>query len=529
VIVFLVACANVANLMVTRALRRSTEMAIRTSLGASRARLIRQLLIEGAILATLGGIVGLGISLSGVQLFASAIPATTLPYWFDYVFDAGVFAGLVGASLFAVLASSLVPALHASRVDLNATLKAGSRSLQGRRGTSAWSAAFLAAELALAMVLVGHLGITTVMTDRELPTDAALRTTAVMTTALALPADRYASSEQRADFIRRLDERLLAHANVGAVGFATFLPVSGASSRRLDIDGQDRPPDETPPAVSVLDVSPGYFATLGIALTRGRAFTNDDGRPGNAGAIVNERFVEMFLSGVDPVGRRIALTPANAPSGEARSWAPIVGVVPSIRQSPSQAAAPVVYLPLQAAAPATVNLMVRTSVDPALGATLLRDEIAGLDANVALYRMNTLRAAVDDAEWNGRVSWHLALTVTILSGLLAMIGLFAVAAHGVGVRTREIGIRMALGGRAFQIMRAIAQGLRTPVIAGFVVGFVGVFAWDRAFSGQAPGYAAGAGKLLIVTLLMLALVVVACIVPIRRATRMQPVAALRHE
>lgn len=209
----------------------------------------------------------------------------------------------------------------------------------------------------------------------------------------------------------------------------------------------------------MLDISPGYFGTLGVALTRGRAFTSDDGRPGNTDAIVNERFAEMFFSGVDPIGRRIALTPANAPPDETRSWAAVVGVVPSIRQSSSQDAAPVVYLPLQSGTPATINLMVRTSVDPTIGA--------------------------------------------ILSGLLATVGLFAVAAHGVG--------------------------LRTPVIAGFLIGLAGVFAWDRAFSGAAPGYAASPGKLLIVTLMMLALVVDACAVPIRRATRMHPVAALRQE
>ncbi|MDO8679076.1 MAG: ADOP family duplicated permease [Acidobacteriota bacterium] len=531
VIVILVASANVANLMMARAMHRAPEMAIRTSLGASRFRLIRQLIIEGMVLAAIGGALGLAFSTAGVRLVQSAIPQNMLPYWLDYSTDAGTLALLVGVSFASVFVFGLIPALQASKIDVNQTLKDGSRSGHRGRATRVWTAAFLVAELALATVLLAQVALGNVTARRTVPTDAALRTTAVMTAAVTLPADNYPTAGERGEFFRRLEERLHAQPAVAATALTTFLPVSSVRPTERSPEVEGRAPGEiAAPGVSVIDIDGGYFNTLGLTLTRGRRFSDRDGSPGQATAIVNERFVEMFLSDADPLGRRIFLVTANAPATTPRLWTTIIGVAPSIRQHAVPEPGPVVYLPIHAATPGAATLMVRTNLEPSGVASLLRDEARAIDPNVPLYRMQTLEAAITDALWNSRVSNYLSLTVTILSLILATVGLYAVTAHGVTLRTREIGVRMALGARSFQVSGLILRSVRIPLALGLLLGVAGALAWDRMFSsGLADVSASEPEAILIIAAIMATVVTLACFIPVRKATRMNPVSALRHE
>jgi hypothetical protein len=282
--------------------------------------------------------------------------------------------------------------------------------------------------------------------------------------------------------------------------------------------------------VSVIDIDRGYFNTLGFTLTRGRGFSDRDGSPGQATAIVNERFVEMFLSDADPLGRRIALSAPNAPATTPPVWVSIIGVAPSIRQHAVPQAGPVVYLPIHAATPVAATLLVRSNLDPSAVASLLRTEARAVDPNVPLYRMQTLEAVITDALWNSRVSSYLAMTVMILSLLLATVGLYAVTAHGVTLRTREIGVRMALGAKSFQVSRLILRSVRIPLMLGLLLGVAGALAWDRAFSsGLVDEYASEPTAMLSIAAIMAAVVTLACFIPVRKATRMNPVTALRHE
>jgi putative ABC transport system permease protein len=532
IIVILVACANVANLMIARALQRSPEIAIRTSLGASRSRIVGQLLVEAGVLAAGGAVAGGAISVAGVRLFRSAIPEGILPYWFDYSMDARVFAALIVISLATIVFFGLVPAMQASRTDVNRTLKDGARGAVGHRQSRAWTAAFLTAELALAMIMLTQVAIAGLTAQRTIPTDQAIRTTAVMTAAVTLPAAGYATPERRNDFFRRLEERLTGRGDVVAVSRSTMLPGDGGfGNRRVAIEGESPRTDGTGPTVLVIDVGPSYLATLDLAAVKGRDFSAIDGTAGNETAIVNQRFAEVYFGGREPIGTRIAIAPANAPRDAPSQWLTIVGVIPTIRQQAgAQLQPPVIYLPVAVAAPPTSILMVRHALDPEAAATLLRDETRAVDPNVALYRMRTLARAVDDAQWNSRVSSYLAGTVCILSVLLAIVGLYAVTAQRVTLTTPEIGLRMALGARSAQIAGLVLHGLRVPLLLGLVLGTLGAIAWDRSFSADPRElYASAPRTVVTIAGLILTVVLVSCAIPIRRALRLSPTQALRHE
>jgi putative ABC transport system permease protein len=533
VIVILVACANVANLMMARALHRAPEIAIRTSLGASRARIVGQLLIEAMAIAAAGAVLGAVVSMAGVRVVEGGIPAGILPYWFDYSMDRGVFAALVGLALATIVVFGLVPALHASRTDVNRTLKDGGRNIVTSRGVRAWTAAFLTVELALAMTLLNSVALTWYVTNRSIPTDQSLDTTEVMTAAITLPSSAYSTAERRADFFSRLDERLLGRSQVVTTTRATLLPGEGAAPRRLQLRGQEPAPDAPTPTVLTIEIAPHYFDTLAVPLLRGRDFTPIDGMPGHDVAIVNERFGAVYLNGADPIGIQVAVTPAAAPSTTPPRWLSIVGVAPVIRQQSQggvERQSPAVYVPVAGSSSTTASLMVRHRIDPDRAATLLRAEAQAVDPNVALYRMRTLKQAVREGQWNRHTSAVLADTVTWMSVLLALVGLYAVTAQRVALKTREIGLRMALGARASHVAGVIIRGLRGPIALGVVLASAGSMVWDGTFSSGIAGvYASTPVMLLKCAAWIVACVLLACVLPLRRATATDPVAALRDE
>jgi putative ABC transport system permease protein len=535
IIVVLVACANVANLMMARAMHRSPEIALRTSLGASRARIVRQLLIEAAVLAAVGGAVGGLISVAGVAAFESVIPEGTLPYWVDYYMDAGVFVALVAMSLVTVVVFGLVPALHASQTDVNRVLKDGGRSTKGSR-PRIWTAAFLTAELALAMVMLTQVAIVTLRTNADLPTDPAIRTTAVMTTAVTLPPAAYPTAERRNDFFRRVNDRLAARKEITAVSRTNALPGEGVSGmlRRIDVEGRAAAEGADAPVYLAIEIASSYLATLGLAPIAGRDFDDADGRPGRETVLVNERFVEVAMGGASPIGARIAVAPATASRDKPSGWRTIVGVIPTIRQQTGNGGveqqSPAVYLPITASAPPTSLLIARHTIDPEAAARLLRAEVQAVDPNIPLFRMRTLERAVADSQWNRTLSAYMAGLVCVLCVLLAMVGLYAVTAHRVSLKTQEIGLRMALGARSPQVVRLVLSGLRVPLLLGLVLGTIGAVAWDRAFSsGSRDLYASAPEALLTIAGLLIAVVAVSCLIPLRRAVRMNPVTALRHD
>jgi putative ABC transport system permease protein len=533
IIVILVACANVANLMIARALHRAPEIAIRTSLGASRTRIVCQLLIEAVVIAVGGAAIGAVVSILGVAAVEAGIPAGTLPYWTDYTMDRGVFAALVVVALTTTVIFGLVPAVHASRTDVNRTLKDGGRSSTGAPAMRWWTGTFLTVQLALAMILLVQVAVATYLSNQSIPTDANINTTDVITAAITLPAASYPTADRRADFFTRLEERLRRRSEFVATSRATVLPGSGNSPRRLQIRGRELPPGTNAPTVLAIDVAPGYLDTLLLGVVRGRDFSAIDGTPGRGVAIVNERFSQVFLDGEDPLAAEIAVAATNAPANAPPQWLTIVGIAPSIRHGSAGGVdqqSPVVYLPIAASAPVSSALMVRHRVDPETAASVLRAETQEVDPLVPLYRMRTLAQAVKDGQWTRHTSAVLADTVTFLSVLLAIVGLYAVTSQRVTLKTREIGLRMALGARRFQIARVIIAGLRAPLLFGLLLGTAGAMAWDGAYStGLAGVYASAPPTLLKSAAFITVLVIVSCFIPVRRATATNPINALRHD
>jgi len=530
IIVILVACANAANLMMARAIHRAPEIAIRTSLGSSRARIVGQLLVEAMVIASAASVVGAAISVVGVRAVQMGIPDGALPYWNDYTMDRVVFGGLVSLSLATTVVFGLIPALHASRTDVNRTLKDGGRAGTGS-GMGVLTGAFLSVELALAMILLGQVAVASYIANQAIPTDADINTTDVVTAAVTLPA-AYGTAESRTAFFTRLEERLNARAEVVSVARASVLPGGGSAQHRLQIRGDEQPPSEKPLNVLTIDISARYFETLALGALKGRVFTSLDARSGAEVAIVNDRFAEAFLKGGDPLGRQLSVTPANAPAATDIQWVTVIGVVPNVRQGTGGFGreSPVVYLPIDARAPATSSLIIRHRVDAERAASVIRAEAQATDPSIALYAMRTLARAVTEAQWTSHTSAVLADTVTWMSVLLAMVGLYAVTAQRVTLKTREIGLRMALGARTAQVAKTIMTGLRVPLLAGLLLGTAGSMAWDGAYSAGIAGvYASALPTLLRIAGFIIALVIASCFIPLRRATRMSPVSALRHD
>lgn len=530
IIVILVACANVANLMMARALNRAPEIAIRTSLGASRARVIVQLLVEASVIAGGGAVVGALVSLVGVRAIDAGIPDGIIPYWSSYAMDGTVFAALVGLALVTVIVFGLVPALHASRTDVNRTLKNAGRNATLTTGMRIWTGGFLTVQLALAMILFAQVAVAAYIASQDIPTDANINTTDIVTGSITLPAASYPTPERRREFFARLEERLRARSEIVASSRATLLPGDQSGTRRLHVRGQEPPQGGTTPTVLTIETAPGYLETLALGALRGRDFGMLDGTAGSAVAVVNERFGEVFLGGADPMNTQVAVSPANQPPPAQPQWLTVIGVIPAIRQLSSGPRAPVLYIPIAASAPATSALMVRHRVDPEAAAGVLRAEARAIDPNVPLYRMRTLKQAVRDAQWTRHTSAVLADTVTFMSVLLAIVGLYAVTAQRVTLKTREIGLRMALGARSLQVAAVIIRGLRVPLLLGLLLGTAGSMGWDGVYSSGVAGvYTSAPPTLLKVAGLLTLFVIVSCAIPLRRAATMNPTSALRHD
>ena len=528
IIVVLVACANVANLMMARALNRAPEIAIRTSLGASRARVILQLLVEATVIAGGGAVIGALVSIAGVRAIDAGIPDGILPYWTDYAMDRTVFAALVALALVTVIVFGLVPALHASRTDVNRTLKNTGRSATITAGMRIWTGGFLTVQLALAMILFAQVAVASYISRQEIPTDANINTTEVVTGSITLPVASYPTADRRREFFARLEERLKARSEIVASSRATLLPGDQSGPRRLHVRGQEPPPGATP-TVLTIETAPGYLETLALGVRRGRDFSALD-TGGSGVAIVNERFAQVFLNGADPMNTQVAVSPVNQPAPAQPQWLTVVGVAPNIRQLSAGAESPVLYLPIAAASPATSSLMVRHRVDPEAAAAVLRSEAHAVDPNVAIYRMRTLKQAVRDSQWTRHTSAVLADTVTFMSVLLAIVGLYAVTAQRVTLKTREIGLRIALGARSLQVAGVIIRGLRVPLLLGLLLGAAGSMGWDGAYSSGVAGvYSSAPPTLLKVAGFLTLFVIVSCAIPIRRAATMNPTSALRHD
>jgi putative ABC transport system permease protein len=543
VFLVLVSCANVANLLLMRSARRGRELAVRAALGATRLRMVRQLLVESSLLAVMGGVFGLGVALIGNRLFAAAIPEGGLPYWIEMTIDGRVLTVLTVACLGTVMLFGLAPSLTVSKTDVRTVLQEAGRSVSGSRRTRRWTTVFLTAEFALTLLLMCGLVNNVYATRAAERANQTIDTSNVLTMWVTPAPQRYPDDADRLAFYERVSERLRAIPAIASVTLADALPLSGAAPRQLEIDGRSSASGAgvTKPTVFTTRVGAGYFETLNRPVLRGRSFTWRDGTAGNAHVIVNQRFVDLFLRDGDPIGRRIRLASdqrsprAGAPGAAAASagageapWLTIVGIAPVLRQRMEVAPDPIVYLPLGDGPPASAAIIVRSATSPEALAPLLRAEVRALDPDLPVYRVRTMAQVIDEAGWNPRLSGNLQMTIALIAFGLAAVGLYAVTAHAVNQRTQEIGIRVALGAGTRQVGWLVLRRALRQLAIGLTFGLIWTFAFDR-ITGGGPNSVLKPEVLGPALALLIAMTLAASLGPIVRATRLDPVIALRKD
>ena len=526
-LVLLIACANVANLLLMRGAERSHELAIRTGLGASRARLIRQLLVEGVVLAAAGGAIGLALSLLGLRALSLAVPPD-VPFLADLRMDGRVMAVLLLTSLGSVILFGLAPALHLSNVGTGEALTSGGRTVTRTRRRW-WIATFLVVEFALTLVLACSVALGMRFNQAVRAAQYQFDTTPIFTASIVPGSQDYPTPEARSAFYDRVEASLRALTGVEAVSLVSAIPGGGGPLRALTIAGR-APVAGAPPEVTTVAAGGDYFRTLGVPLVRGQGI-GADGGSGDTDAVVNQRFVDLHFPNEEPLGRMIRLGASpGAPVDDGSPWLRIVGVSPSIRQQPQGPVDPdpVVYVSRRAQPPAAGVLLVRTTGSPAAIAPGVRARLRNLDPNLPLARAMTLDDALQQVRWLGQVSSLLLYGVGGSALLLALVGLYAVTAHAVRQRRREIGIRMAVGARAADVLRLILLPSARIVGVGLVAGSLCTAVFDRLFTTTALRLTDAA--IMGPTLMAMAVVALAAsVVPALAAARVDPVTVLRED
>lgn len=525
-IVLVIACANAAGLLLSRSVPRARELSLRAAMGASRWRLIRQLLVESLTLAAMASVAGLLLSRAGVGLFTRETADFNLPYWMDFTIDWQVFFFLSIACVATACLCGLLPAWQLSRVSASEVIKEGGRGLTPGVRVRRFTTALLVGEMALTLTLLSGAGFLLRRATTLWEADARIDAAQVLAARFALPTAQYASEAERRRFIAAFQAALDRQPAIASATIANTMPFVGAPGREIVREG-DPVADERRDAVLVL-AGEHYFATLGVRLVRGRELSADDLRPGQEGVIVNERVAERLFAGEDPIGRRVRL--ADPATKAPTAWLTIVGVSPSIRQAPAAAAGMVVYLPLAMQPPSALAVIARGSGDGSALASALREDLMAIDPDVALYGIATLERISEQSRWIPRAMSTALTIVGAIALILSAVGLYGTTAYAVAQRTSEVGIRVALGARRSQVRWLFLREVCIRLGAGAVLGLAGSIAVSQILGGVVAGTSgASVIEMGIAVALLTAVAVVAALLPARRATRLDPVAALRHD
>jgi len=530
--VLLIACANVANLLLARAALRQKEIAIRTALGAGRSRLIRQLLTESVMLALLGGVAGLLLANWGIDILVSFRP-DNLPRIDEISIDGWVVAFTFGVSLLTGMLFGLFPALHASKPDLNEVLKeSGGRGNAGT-GLHRLRNGLVVVEVALALVLLIGAGLLIKSFMRLQKIEPGFEPRNLLTMMLSLPSKKY-DGRKAADFFNRLQEKVAALPGVESAAFSNGLPFAGAIENSFRIVG--RPPsDQGNEAMGVMYLpSPDYLQTMKIGLLKGRFFTRQDNATGAPVTVIDEELARIHFPDEDPIGKRITM-------GIGTQELEIVGIVEHVMHYGFEGQVPVqaqFYIPFEQvpeqAMPllaGRMSLTVRTSLsDPMSLAGTIRDQVFSVDKDQPVFQVQTMERLLANSLATRRFSMFLFAVFSAVALVLSAVGIYGVMSYSVNQRTREIGIRMALGARRADVMRlVVGQGMALTAI-GLGLGLASAFGLTRLMSSLLFGVAATDPTTYTGIALLLGLVALAaCYIPARRATKVDPMVALRYE
>ena len=531
-LVLLVACANIAHLLLARAASRRREIAVRTALGAGRRRVIRQLLTESLLLAALGSAAGLLLAAWSVKLLVAFSPAD-LPRMKEVTVDARVLGLTCLLSCLAGVVCGLAPALQASRPDVREALQDGGRGAGGGAGAARLRGLLVSAEVALSLVLLVCAALLLNSLARLQGVNPGFDPEHTLTMQLALPEPKYPAAQGMETFHRQVLERVGRLPGVAAAGVVSWLPLGGRDSDFPPIEVAGRPPQRAgePLANSAVAISPDYFRAMGIPMLRGRTFTAADAGEGVGAIIINETLARRHWPAADPVGSRITVL-NNALTFN------VVGVVADVRHAGLEREPNArVYLPYTQIPPRVralhlraMTLVLRSAADPTALVAAVRDEVRAVDAEQPISNIKTMRQVTSDSVAPRRFTTALLAAFAAAALALAAVGLYGVVAYGVSLRRHEIGVRMALGAQRGDVLRLVlGQGLR-PVVVGLVAGLLAAWAVTPLLASMLYGVGRADPATFAGVALMLALVAaLAGYLAARRATRVDPAVALRQE
>jgi predicted permease len=524
--VLLISCANVANLMMARATGRQREIAVRTALGASRGRVIRQMITESMMLAVAGGSIGLLIAMWGIEGLLALGPSI-LPKAQTISLDRYVLFFTMGISLATGLLFGLVPALQTSKLDLNSALKEGGRGSTEGGSQGRLRRLLVVTEIALAMVLLIGGGLLLKSFARLQAVDAGFNPHNLLTMEVSFAGSSASTAPRQAVFLNELTQHVSALPGVRSASIVNHLPIGGDIwSMGFTIEGRPEPaPGENPSAVYRI-ARPAYFETIGATLKGGRDFTDRDNENAPGVVIINEAFARSHFRGDDAIGKRIKITDGGMSPRE------IVGVIKDAKQGElGSEPVPEMYLPqAQASKLRGATLVVRTSSDPLTLAGSVQNEVWATDKSMPVSQVRSMDQVISDSVGPQRFNMLLLGIFAIVALILAVVGIYGVMSYSVSQRTHEIGVRMALGaGRRDVLSLVVGQGMKLALV-GMAIGLAASFTLTRLMDSLLFGVSAtDPGTFVMIAATLGAVALLACYLPARRAARVDPMVALRHE
>lgn len=536
VFILLIACANIVGLLLAKVSVRTKEIAVRAALGASRSRLLFQMMVESAVLAIAGVLVSLFVAYAGVKALASEVPQAFIAIM-GFPFDNGVlsFALLLGTVSVALFGG--ISAWHFSRIEPAQYLRDSARTVTGSRNQQRIRSVLVAGEIALGLVLLaGTALLLRSLSDLD-RINPGFAPDGVVTAVVSLPATQYGTQRKQDAFFRGVLDHLRDSPGVRRAGAGFPIPFAGNDpSASFEIEGRPVTPDSPGPHSDIRYVTPGYFTTLRIPLLRGRFFTSEDRSGAQRVAVIDSNLARQYWPDQDPIGQKIRFSLApNAP------WATIVGVVGHIRfaklagaeayngSSQSSSKGAVYYSLYQNGAPYSY-LMARGTGDRALLVSSIRESVRTVDAHLAVYDVKTMNSLVQSSLGPRRFASSLLAVFAGLALALSAVGLYGLVSYSVSQRTNEIGVRIALGAKRSDVLRIILRQGLTPALAGTAVGAAAALVLSRAIKELLYGISPfDPSSFLTAAAILILVAVVACYIPARRAMSVDPITALRHE
>jgi putative ABC transport system permease protein len=527
-VVLLIACANMANLLLARLMARQQEIALRTALGASQVRLIRQLLTESVLLALLSGAAGLLVAQEGIDLLVVLSPTPILRAG-EIGIDRDVFMFTLLMSLLTGVAVGVVPALHASKPDLNALLKEGRSSITTGVSRARFRNLVVVFEVAMALILLIGAGLLLRSFIRLQAVELGFNPERVLTMTISLPETRYPEGHQKMVFYQQLLDRVHALPGAMSAGLVGHLPLAG-SALRSDFILENRPllSSGEVPSADYINISPEYFRVLGIPLLKGRLFTDRDSMGASQVVVINEALARRFWSNEDPIGHRLRL---GATLGADQRPREIVGIVGNIRSTTLESEpSPTIYVPYFQNPWPTMSLVVQTASDPIGLAAVIRSQVLALDSEQPVYNVRTLEQVLARSLAPRRFQMFLLVVFALVALTLAAIGVYGVMSYVVTLRTHEIGVRMALGAQQRDVLKlVVGQGMGW-VVFGVIIGCAAAFGVARLLTTMLFGVTPTDPVTFVgVSVFLLIVAFLASYLPARRAMHVDPLVALRYE